>query len=141
MFLIFLLCACANESIGYQYLGKKYINSPLGEGYGYDSDPLIRYDAFDCTTFVETTLARGNIEKLSRIRYSDAKHDFLSRNHFIESDWMSHNADLVENVSSLYGQTETRFVKIDKKSWLKKVHNIDAGFPIRYINLEYLPYS
>ena len=141
LFLAFLLCACTNESIGYKYLGKKYEISPLGEGYGYDSDPLIRHDAFDCTTFVETALARGDIEKLNRIRYFDAKPDFLSRNHFIESDWITHNADLVENVSSLYGQTKTRFVAIDKKSWLKNVHNIDSKFPIRHVNLEYLPYS
>lgn len=140
--LMFVLSGCVDDvSIGHQFVGKQYLNSPLGEGFGYDSDPLIRYDAFDCTTFVETSLADGNIDKLNKIRYSDGVPNFLSRNHFIEADWIPNNSDLVENVTSQYGKTEIRHVNIDKSSWLKKVHDIDAKFPVQTIDLEYLPYS
>ena len=39
------------------FVGAPYVVSPLGEGAGEDTDPRIRFDAFDCTTFVETTMA------------------------------------------------------------------------------------
>src|SRR5690606_32543867 len=41
------------------FLGSDYVGDPLGEGESgvYDRDPLYRFDAFDCTTYVETVLA------------------------------------------------------------------------------------
>jgi hypothetical protein len=33
-------------------LGRPYAFDPLGEGTGIDPDPLARYDAYDCLTFV-----------------------------------------------------------------------------------------
>lgn len=126
---------------GRSFLDAPYVNSPLGEGVAPDSDPLIRFDAFDCTTFVETVLAGGNLEKLNKIRYQNAEIGFLTRNHFIELDWLNNNADLVENVSARYADTAVRHVVIDKQSWFKKVHNIDAYFNPVEIDLEYIPYS
>ncbi len=139
------LCGCAatpqSFDMGTQYLGTKYVLDPLGEGVPPDTDPLIRTDAFDCTTFVETVLADGDADKLNTIRYKDGVPDFLHRNHFIETDWLTNNAGLVENVSAQYGATQTRHVVIDKKSWLRTVHRIDADFPLQSADLEYLPYS
>ena len=91
---LFLISGCTNTQhyIGEQYLGKKYILNPLGEEKTPDTDPLIRSDAFDCTTFVETSLSKGNVNKLTKIRYKDGKIDFLNRNHFIESDWLYNNS-------------------------------------------------
>ena len=101
----FLIAGCtANHDIGHEYLGAKYVADPLGEGRGYDADPLIRKDAFDCVTFVET-------------------------------------ADLVENVSSKYGDVAVRHVIIDKQNWLRVVHKMDSEFPVREIDLEYIPYE
>jgi hypothetical protein len=40
-----------------KFLGTPYLESPLGEGEGPDPDPQERYDAVDCLTFVEETLA------------------------------------------------------------------------------------
>ncbi len=117
------------------------MESPLGESVPPDSDPLIRFDAFDCTTFVETVLAHGNKEKLNKIRYKDGKVEFLNRNHFIESDWLYNNSQHVKNVSREYAPTEIRHVVIDKKAWLKKVHKIDSRFEAVEINLEYIPYE
>ncbi len=123
-----------------QYVGARYVNSPLGEGFGVDSDPLIREDAFDCTTFVETVLARGDVDRLNKIRYKNGEIDFLNRNHFIESDWMRNNSDLVRNVSADYGQIAVRKVVIDKAAWLRKVHKVKAQAVPEVVLLEYLPY-
>lgn len=145
-FLLFLFilagCCCEpSQYTGHNYLGAQYINSPLGEGVLPDADPLIRFDAFDCTTFVETVLANGNLETLNKIRYKDGKIDFLYRNHFIESDWMSNNKKLVKNVSNQFGPTNIRYVKIDKAAWFKKQHKIDVVCPVQNVTLEYLPYK
>lgn len=138
---LFMLACTVPQMPGQEYLGAKYQASPLGEGYGYDPDPLIRDDAFDCMTFVETSLAGGNVDKLNKIRYVDGQPDFMKRNHFAECDWLENNADLLENVSSQYGVTATRIVTIDKKSWFKKIYNIDTNFESQTIQLEYIPYS
>lgn len=134
------ISACV-KNMSDEFVGVRYIDSPLGEEKIPDIDPLIRFDAFDCTTFVETVLANGDVEELNKIRYKNAKVDFLARNHFVELDWLANNSNIVKNVSAKYAKTAIRTVKIDKKSWFKKVHNIDADFKTESINLEYIPYS
>ena len=122
LFVVLFLVGCGMvpRLPGHDFLGTRYINSPLGEGCAPDSDPLIRFDAFDCTTFVETVIANGDIETLNQIRYKDGQIGFLNRNHFIESDWLVNNSDRVQNVSAAYAQTKMRSVIIDKRSCLKK---------------------
>ena len=145
MALIFILggCACdANDAyIGAEYLGAPYLNDPLGEGVPPDTDPLFRDDAFDCVTFVETVLAGGDAGKLIQIRYRDGDVDFVNRNHFMETDWLGNNSDLVENVSKLYGKTALRHIVIDKQNWFRVVHNIDVNVPVQVADLEYIPYE
>ncbi len=140
-----LLTGCISHPMSYngdEYVGIKYMVSPLGEGIPPDSDPLIRFDGFDCTTFVETVLARGNVDELTRIRYRDGEIGFLNRNHFIESDWLVNNVSRVKNVSSKYAKSAIRHVVIDKRAWFKKVHNIDnTDFAPVAIDLEYIPYG
>ena len=139
-----LLIGCSGTTPqwwGCDFLGAPYVESPLGEETPPDSDPLIRFDAFDCTTFVETVLANGNQEQLNQIRYKGGKIGFLNRNHFIESDWLLNNSERVENVSRNYAPTAIRNLIIDKKAWLKKVHNIDSDIEPIEINLEYIPYE
>lgn len=126
---------------GENYLGAKYIRDPLGEEKAPDKDPLIRTDAFDCTTFVETVMAGGDVNNLNQIRYKNGEIDFLNRNHFIETDWLKNNSDRVENVSAQYGQTTTRRLTIDKANWLKKVHKIDSDIAPEFTTIEYVPYK
>lgn len=143
-FYIIALCACTTKDthyIGERYLGTKYILNPLGEEKAPDTDPLLRTDAFDCTTFVETALANGNKEKLTKIRYKNGNINIKNRNHFIESDWITNNSDIVENISHKYGKTAIKTVQIDKKSWFKKMYNINTDFKPETVNLEYIPYS
>ncbi len=141
LFVLILLCSCSgtNNYIGAKYLGKPYISNPLGEEKLPDADPLVRVDGFDCTTFVETSLADGNIKKLNQIRYKNGEIDILHRNHFIETDWLNNNG--FENVSRHYGKTMLRHVVTDKKSWFKRVYGIDTDFEKQSADIEYIPYK
>lgn len=144
LLLLFLLSACASQThnyIGEEYLNSKYILNPLGEEQEPDTDPLIRFDAFDCVTFVDTSLADGKLKKLNKIRYKNGKVNFVYRNHFIETDWLKNNKDIIKNVSGLYGKTSLRHVVVDKKSWFKHVHNIDTDFEKQSVDIEYIPYE
>ena len=138
-----ILCAACTrqETIGEKYLGAPYTLDPLGEATAPDTDPLIRFDTFDCTTFVETVLANGDVNKLNKIRYKNGEIGFVNRNHFIASEWLPNNSDLVENVSAKYGKTKIRVAKINRAAWLKNVHHISAPSPIKTVELEYIPYS
>lgn len=142
--LLFVLfgCSVASQSdIGGQYLGVQYVPDPLGEGFAPDSDPLIRTDAFDCTTFVETVLADGDVDKLTQIRYKNGKIGFLNRNHFIETDWLENNSGIVTDVTAQYGETVTRVVVTDKENWFRVVHGIETEFPVKSAVLHYIPYE
>ena len=141
---ILILAGCVQSDykyIGQEYLGAKYLSNPLGEGLPPDSDPIFRTDAFDCTTFVETAMANGDVDVLTKIRYKDGQIDFLNRNHFIESDWLINNSDIVENVSAQYAPVSQRAVIIDKQNWLKTVYGIDFDIPQETIVLNYIPYE
>ena len=79
------------EYFSKSFIGRPYLASPLGEGRGIDADPLLRYDAFDCTTYVETVIASALAETdadivnlLNRIRYTNGRIDFASRRHLPE---------------------------------------------------------
>lgn len=142
LFLPIIFVACTRPAtLGEQYLGTPYVRDPLGEGVAPDTDPLIRFDAFDCTTFVETVLADADVEKLNKIRYKNGNVDFQNRNHFIESEWIPNNADIIENASAKYGKTAIRTVKINRSEWMKRVHHISAPAPIKTVDLEYIPYE
>ncbi|MBW2398991.1 MAG: DUF1460 domain-containing protein [Deltaproteobacteria bacterium] len=78
-------------------VGARYVLNPLGEGDagGPDSDPRLRYDAFDCTTFVETALALALVDSseqvaplLDAIRYRDAVPSLANRRHFPAAEWI-----------------------------------------------------
>jgi hypothetical protein len=75
-------------------VGARYAPSPLGEGEGFDPDPRIRLDRFDCTTLVETALALGasrSVEEalasLDVIRYSGPA-SYATRRHYVEAQWL-----------------------------------------------------
>lgn len=142
LFVVFILAGCGNApQIGDEYMGAKYVNDPLGEGRAPDSDPLIRDDAFDCTTFVETVLAHGDVDTLNKIRYKNGEIDFINRNHFIETDWLPNNSNIVKNVSAQYGQTAMRHVVINRAAWLRQMHNIDSDAAVVATDIEYIPYD
>ncbi len=78
-------------------VGMPYVASPLGDRDGPRAGPRFRLDAFDCVTFIETTIALGNAANTSEaarllddIRY-DGTQDFAHRNHYVEAQWVPAN--------------------------------------------------
>lgn len=94
-----VLSATLPQKIEYfsaKFLKKPYLGGALGEGSQshFDNDPLYRFDAFDCTTYVETVLAlsladspKRFLEVLNDIRYREGKISLFTRNHFTSLDW------------------------------------------------------
>lgn len=85
--------------VSQRFLDTPYLPSPLGEGEGTtpDPDPLERYDAVDCLTFVEETVAlslsRSEDEVaplLQSIRYVQ-RTAYEDRNHLMEAQWLPNN--------------------------------------------------
>ena len=142
--LLIILAGCGGgvaEFPGQSYLGARYEVSPLGECALPDDDPLIRFDAFDCTTFVETVLADGCECCLTQIRYKNGEIGFLTRNHFVESDWLVNNSDVVRNASAQYAPTAVRRVLVDKENWFRVAHGLDVDVAPVVVDLEYIPYK
>ncbi|NLQ16644.1 DUF1460 domain-containing protein [Marinomonas sp. M1K-6] len=110
------------------FLGAAYAGGSVGEGAGgkYDKDPLMRFDVFDCTTYVETLLAgvmsasSAEFEaNLMALRYQDAKVSFVSRNHFPSLDWFHNNQDKLLDITPDVAQGKAQVAKtiIDKAAW------------------------
>jgi hypothetical protein len=131
------------EAISKLFLGVPYELGPLGEGPAgeFDRDPLIRFDAFDCTTFVETVMAlalNSDLESatrtLQKIRYKDGQIGYASRNHFIELDWVPNNVRagyLRDITSDVAGRNAVKVRKtISKRRWYrrKSLASLEGGF-------------
>ena len=92
------------------FLGTPYVLSPLGEGEGRDPDPLIRFDAVDCVTMIEESLALSTakpetlVESLTRLRYAGDK-QWANRLHIMESQWLPENVrrGVLKDVTHEYG--------------------------------------
>ena len=123
-------------------LGQPYGHSPLGEGSGYDSDPLIRFDLFDCTTYVETVLAlsisdihgvnRAPVEILNSIRYKFANSEiaFVNRAHFTSADWIPNLVakKMIEDITvELFEELSVNEVTdIDRQGWFQHSHQMQV---------------
>jgi len=110
-----------------RFLGTRYAASPLGEGQGPDPDPLVRFDAVDCLTMVEESLALGAasdeaslLATLNQVRYSGPP-SYPNRNHVMEAQWLPHmvKTGWLEDVTRQYGGESTRRVKkvITRATW------------------------
>ncbi len=110
-----------------RFLGTPYVESPLGEGEGPDPDPKERYDAVDCLTFVEESLALSAARKaeeipglLSEIRYG-SEPTYEDRNHLMEAEWIPNNAKkgFVRDVTARYAGADVEWTQkvVTKKTW------------------------
>jgi hypothetical protein len=123
-------------------LGAPYRHSPLGEGLAHieDPDPRIRLDAFDCTTFVETSMAFSLADNyaeakglLDVIRYRGGNAHFMHRRHFPESEWipeliqMGFFEDITRRVGGDEVIVETK--KLNPSLWAKRRKNILGELP------------
>ena len=131
------------EAISELFLGVPYKLGALGEGPDgeFDRDPLIRFDAFDCTTFVETVMALSldsdldaATRTLQKIRYKDGQIGYATRNHFIELDWVPNNVRsgyLRDITSDMAGRNGVKISKtISKRKWYlrKSPDSLEGGF-------------
>lgn len=113
------------------FLGVRYRRSPLGEGSGIDPDPRLRWDAVDCITLIETSLALGEARNLFEvqtilddIRYAEGKAPaFENRLHLMEAQWIP---DLIrkgylEDATARHGGSAVvrMDVEYDRESWRK----------------------
>ncbi|MBI4386704.1 MAG: DUF1460 domain-containing protein [Elusimicrobia bacterium] len=125
-----------------RFLDTPYRRGPLGEGPSgeFDTDPLINFQAADCTTLVEQVMALSlepDLDRagqlLQKIRYKGGKISYLDRNHFPETDWIPNNIStgFLKDITRLVGGGQTRIATkvIDKTAWYAaKTEGDLAGF-------------
>ena len=145
-----------------RFLGTPYVLDALGEGSSAgkgDADPLIRFDAADCMTFVETAIALAlsaspeQVEgTLTSIRYSGGVPSFANRHHFFTAQWVPAQKaagllrDITPDIARSAGKASlaVRYAKvITEKSWagrrdgrrfqLPKERVPIGSFPVSYI--------
>jgi len=132
--------------ISQSYLGKPYKKEPLNEV------TLWREDAFDCTTFLETVMAKALSPSpdllsatMNRIRYREQPATLMHRNHFISSEWIPNlqKLGLIEDQTLQVGlkDIEQLEVKIDRKKWFKKRYGIDTDLPPVTQQTLYIPFD
>ena len=119
------------------FLGAPYMLSSLGEGeHGqFDQTPLMRFDAFDCLTYVNTVLALsfsktpGDVKPyLLRLNYYNATPSYFNRFHFISLDWNIQNQrngfirDITNTICDEKGDilAEYATTEVNKASWYQK---------------------
>jgi hypothetical protein len=116
-----------------RFLGTPYRVSPLGEGpgNGIDPDPPMRFDAIDCMTLVEESMAlswSNNREEaftwLQQIRYQGEKMEYAARKHFVMAQWLPQNqqAGFIQDVTLEVGGEQVRWIekKLDASVWEKR---------------------
>ncbi|MFC1654520.1 N-acetylmuramoyl-L-alanine amidase-like domain-containing protein, partial [Myxococcota bacterium] len=115
------------------FLQVPYAASPLGEGEGNapDEDPLIRFDAADCTTFLETSMAMSRSsslkearEVLRKIRYTDGQVDYRQRKHFMMAQWIPQNqkAGFIKDITEQIGGVAVLWASkhLDAEVWKRR---------------------
>jgi hypothetical protein len=125
-----------------RFLGKPYQLGALGEGESaqFDKSPLYRTDAFDCLTFVSTTLAlvAGHnypefLSHLRHIQYKESRVSFYNRYHFVDLDWNFYNEQqgyIKDITHQIDPNALTAIAMEDKSAWFRKL----AASSLKYFN-------
>lgn len=107
-------------------LGMEYLIDAAGEEKEPDLDPIVRYDAFDCLTFVEEAMAlaigenESETERIRRdLRYQGASIDYEERNHFMLSQWIPNAIEkgYLVDITHTIGETHLVSKTIEAKTW------------------------
>jgi len=134
-------------------LDRPYVNDPLGEGSGVDSDPFARYDVYDCLTFTEEVLAlslAGDPADAAWIRnslrYGDGPRDYVHRRHFMELQWIPENiaAGWLVDTTAEYGEVVRFEREVTSDTWANwagraKFAHTDEELPVGVMKLNVLP--
>jgi hypothetical protein len=114
------------DAISSAMLDRPYVNDPLGEGVPPDTDPLVRYDAFDCLTYVEEVLAlslapdpRHAADVRLSLRYGDNPPEYRYRHHFMELQWIPSAVDKgwLRETTHEYGPIQTYTRDVTAATW------------------------
>lgn len=107
-------------------LGKPYLLNGIGELQEPDPDPLIRYDAFDCLTFVEEALSLSlgrtptDVDQIRKdLRYGDGLVVYENRNHFMVSQWIPNAIEkgYLKDITHTLGETHVVSKTITRRTW------------------------
>jgi hypothetical protein len=121
------------------FIGKPY-NFELGDrlitwDQKRDKNELIDLTSFDCISYVETVLALATLKdiasddnqfaaqlggNIAKIMFSSTDYNFVNRNHFIDTEWLKHNAGIIgHNVVEKLAYAKTKTAKINKAALLE----------------------
>jgi hypothetical protein len=130
-----------------------YLDDPAGEGAAADLDPLARYDAFDCLTFVEEVLAltlpldpvsAGEVR--SSLRYGGRAATYAHRRHFMELQWLpeAEANGWIKATTSTYGHTQHLEQLVSADTWTHwkdraRFAMPDDALPTGMMSLDVLP--
>ncbi len=113
-------------SISEPFLGRSYEIDGLGEGVEPDQDPPVRYDAFDCVTFIEEILAlswagdpMGASGYRNALRYENGEVGYEHRNHFMLAQWIPQNIEsgFFEDITHTLGETHRIEKEVTRSVW------------------------
>ncbi|MCD6040043.1 MAG: hypothetical protein K0S27_1443 [Gammaproteobacteria bacterium] len=119
-------------TITQQFLNSPYQFEPLGEGHTgiYSHLPLYRADAFDCVSFVDTTLALSNAANFAQfkkniiaIRYTNQKVDYTQRTDwFTDYEWNPHLQQLgyIQDVTPKFMDSNKKPIAEEAKTIINK---------------------
>lgn len=113
------------DAISAALLGRPYVADPLGEGAANDLEPLVRYDTFDCLTYVEEVLALSMSSDPSSagpvrtsLRY-DGETAYANRHHFMELQWIPEalREGWLRDTTAEYGPVTVMQKQVDAATW------------------------
>lgn len=115
------------STISNAMMGTPYLNDAAGEATAPDFDPPVRYDAFDCLTFVEEVLAltlsadeRGAAVVRNGLRYGHGHApSYERRRHFMLQQWIPNAIEggWVEDITASLGETRLLEKQVTLQNW------------------------
>lgn len=108
------------------FLGSPYMLNGIGELQDPDPDPIVRYDAFDCLTFVEEALSLSlgrtptDVDLIRKdLRYGDGPVVYENRNHFMVSQWIPNAIEkgYLKDITHTLGETHVVSKTITRRTW------------------------
>lgn len=114
------------RAVSQPLLGRPYQVDAIGEGVEPDPDPLVRYDVFDCLTFVEEVLAltlppdpQTAPSVRQALRYGDGEPEYTDRNHFMLQQWVPRNIEkgLLVDITAEVGEAHLVEKTVTDSTW------------------------
>ena len=114
------------KSVTTPLLGLPYILDGIGELQAPDTDPFVRYDGFDCLTFVEEAIALALAYDQAQLadirlhlRYHSDEYTYETRNHFMISQWIPNAIakGYLRDITHTLGETHVVSKEITRQNW------------------------